>query len=175
MLLDSQMTLHHIKSWQFSNCYYFPHLRANDTTHETLKRRVLVSDINLGPFNVSPIGFLSLTFRGSSLQSRSKELVCLMWGISPLSLWGKHQSHEAPFYMYHQDRGRVFGESISLLPPSIWCGPFYSSLAAGVQLVFRFFSEGIDLCIAVYLWGPWEEEFQALPLELPPELSFWMK
>ena len=43
---------------------------------------------------------------------------------------------------------------------------------ARVRLFLRFFSEGIDLCIAVYLWGPWEEEFQALHLELPPKLSF---
>lgn len=56
----------------------------------------------------------------------------------------------------HYDRDEVFGKTVSLvfLTFSMWS--FYPFCAGGVQLVIRFSSEGISVCVAVDLVYVWE-------------------
>lgn len=74
-----------------------------------------------------------------------------MWDVSPSVMQEKQPSGEIPPYVCHHTKVRFWQECFSASPTPLSVVLFIHCCGAGVQPVLRFFSEGTDPHVAVYL------------------------
>lgn len=70
--------------------------RGSESVCESFWSKMSFSSSPLVHLDVSPVGFQSQTFGGSSLQCRSQGLRCLMWGMNPSLIGQKLHICEIP-------------------------------------------------------------------------------
>lgn len=109
--------------------------RASKAACKPSKRGVSISCTTLGTSDVSPIGFLSQTFWGSSLLFISQELGYPMWGTSPclLLLWEKCLSGDIPPYCVLLCQGRAFPTHLNVVLSSF----VMQNSSSSFQICFR--------------------------------------
>ena len=133
----------------------------------------------MGPLNISPIGFLSQMFwelLSSDLDPRGQGA----WhgAPTPHSSGGSTcLSRSCPIVCCHT-RWDFWQECFSSSLTHLYMVLFISWYRACVQLVLRFFSEGIDLYVVVYLLYLWEEvcsaSSYAIFLNHPPNFNLYL-
>ena len=125
------MNLHLIQSGRISNCWFCTGPRVNEFMCEPLKIRISISYSLLSLLEISPIGFQSRCFGGSSFQYRSQSLGTWRGAHTPCSVESS-ASVSSLLTVGHCPGRRAVGKTVSASPSiSVW--PFHRLVRGAYQ------------------------------------------